>query len=155
LRIPSDQHRSGELAFLPDLTSGPNSAGLGVAGFLLGDVTSFQRYVSSSLTAGERQWRTFYYAQDTWSSERLGLSLTGGGRIEHSSATGETLFSPRGSFLWSIDKDWKVRAAAGRYYQFPDFEQTFGRLGNPRLRSESASHYNGSVERRFGDRTMR
>jgi outer membrane receptor protein involved in Fe transport len=66
LRIPSDQHRSGELAFLPDLTSGPNSAGLGLAGFLLGDVTSFQRYVSSSLTAGERQWRTFYYAQDTW-----------------------------------------------------------------------------------------
>jgi len=94
-----------------------------------------------------------YYAQDTWSSERLGLSLTGGGRIEHSSTTGETLFSPRGSFLWSIDKDWKVRAAAGRYYQFPDFEQMFGRLGNPRLRSENASHYNASVERRFGDRT--
>jgi len=63
------------------------------------------------------------------------------------------LFSPRGSFLWSIDKDWKVRAAAGRYYQFPDFEQMFGRLGSPRLRSESASHYNASVERRFGDRT--
>ena len=94
-----------------------------------------------------------YYAQDTWSSERLGLSLTGGGRIEHSSTTGETLFSPRGAFLWSIGKDWKVRAAAGRYYQFPDFEQMFGRLGNPRLRSESASHYNASVERRFGDRT--
>ena len=29
----------------------------------------------------------------------------------------------------------------------------FGRLGNPRLRSESASHYNASVEHRFGDRT--
>lgn len=66
LRIPSDQHRSGELVFLPDLTSGSNSAGLSVASYLLGDVTSFQRYVSSSVTAGERQWRTFYYAQDTW-----------------------------------------------------------------------------------------
>ncbi|MGI9069595.1 MAG: TonB-dependent receptor [Pyrinomonadaceae bacterium] len=94
-----------------------------------------------------------YYAQDTWSSERLGLSLTGGGRLEHSSATRETRFSPRGSFVWSVDQDWKVRAAAGRYHQFPDFEQMFGRLGNPSLRSESASHYNASVERRFGDRT--
>lgn len=94
-----------------------------------------------------------YYAQDTWSSERLSLSLTGGGRVEHSSTTGETRFSPRGSFLWSIDNDWKFRAAAGRYYQFPDFEQMFGRLGNQRLQSESATHYNASVERRFGDRT--
>lgn len=93
-----------------------------------------------------------YYAQDTWSSERLGLSLTGGGRLEHSSITGETLLSPRGSMLWSIDDDWKIRAAAGRYNQFPDFEQLFGRLGNPNLRSHSSSHYTASVERRFGDR---
>ena len=93
-----------------------------------------------------------YYAQDTWSSERLGLSLTGGGRLEHSSTTGETLFSPHGSMLWSINTDWKVRAAAGRYNQFPDFEQLFGRLGNPSLHAESATHYTASVERRFGDR---
>jgi TonB dependent receptor/Carboxypeptidase regulatory-like domain/TonB-dependent Receptor Plug Domain len=93
-----------------------------------------------------------YYAQDTWTSERLGLSLTGGGRLEHSGTTGETLLSPRGSMLWSINKDWKVRAAAGRYNQFPDFEQLFGRFGNLNLRSESARHYNVSVERRFGDR---
>src|SRR5262249_26716433 len=66
LRVPSDQHRSGELVFAPDLTSGPTSAGLSLASYLLGDVTSFQRYVSSSLDAGERQWRTFYYGQDTW-----------------------------------------------------------------------------------------
>ncbi len=93
-----------------------------------------------------------YYAQDTWSSERLGVSLTGGGRLERSTATGETKFSPRGAFQWSIDKDWKVRAAAGRYYQFPDFNQMYGRLGNPHLRSARATHYNASVERRFSDR---
>ena len=93
-----------------------------------------------------------YYVQDTWSSERLGLSLTGGGRLEHSSTTGETLFSPRGSLSWSIDEDWKVRAAAGRYNQFPDFEQMFGRLGNPNLRAQSSSHYTASVERRLGER---
>lgn len=93
------------------------------------------------------------YAQDTWSNERLRLSLTGGGRVEHSSSTGETLFSPRGSFGWSIGDDWKVRAAAGRYYQLPAFEQMFGRFGNRSLRAERSTHYNASVERRFGDRT--
>ena len=93
-----------------------------------------------------------FYAQDTWSSERLGLSLTGGGRVEHSSSTGETLFSSRGSFGWSVGKDWKVRTAAGRYYQFPAFEEMFGRLGSRSLRAERSTHYNASVERRFGDR---
>jgi hypothetical protein len=70
LRIPSDQHRSGELVFSPVFTAGvtgeESTGGLGTASFLLGDVTSFQRYVSSSLDAGERQWRTFYYGEDTW-----------------------------------------------------------------------------------------
>ena len=40
----------------------------------------------------------------------------------------------------------------GRYYQFPDLERLFGRLGNSNLRAESATHYNFSVERFFGDR---
>ena len=94
-----------------------------------------------------------FYAQDTWSSERRGLTVTGGGRVEHSSSTGETLFSPRGSFAWSIGKEWRVRAAAGRYYQFPDFAQMFDRLGNRNLQAGRSTHYNASVERRFGDRT--
>ena len=61
--------------------------------------------------------------------------------------------SPRGSLAWTIRKNWNVRAGAGRYYQFPDFEQMFGRLGNPALRSERATHYNLSVERLLGNRT--
>lgn len=93
-----------------------------------------------------------FYAQDTWTSERLGLSVTGGGRVEHSSSTGETLFSPRGSLSWAIGEEWKVRAAAGQYFQFPDFTQMFGRLGNQGLRAERSTHYNASIERRFGDR---
>jgi|SRR5579871_873691 len=66
LRVPSDQHRAGQLNFNPDLTMGPNGGGFGVASYLLGDVSSFSRYVSNSLDAGERQWREFLYAQDTW-----------------------------------------------------------------------------------------
>jgi len=113
--------------------------------FFFGGLLDFGSY-------NERGTEQGYYAQDTWTSERLGVSLTGGGRVEHSGITGETVFSPRGAFTWSVNEDWKVRAAAGRYYQFPDFEQVFGRLGNRDLKSERATHYNASVERRFGDR---
>ena len=66
LRVPSDAHRSGELTFNVDRTRGPDGGGLGLATFLLGDVTRLARYVSSSTDARERQWRHFYYAQDTW-----------------------------------------------------------------------------------------
>lgn len=96
---------------------------------------------------------TSFYVQDTWTNERLGLALTGGARVEHSGVTGQTLISPRASLGWAVDKNWKIRAAAGRYHQFPDFEQMFGRLGNRALRAEQATHYNLSIERRFGDRT--
>jgi hypothetical protein len=67
LRVPSDQHRSGELTFANQRTAAADaSGGLGLATFLLGDVTYFQRYVSTSTNARERQWRHFYYGQDTW-----------------------------------------------------------------------------------------
>jgi hypothetical protein len=66
LRVPSDNHRSGELIFDPTTTEGPNGGGLSLASFLLGDVQSFARYVSNSTTAAERQRRVFSYVQDTW-----------------------------------------------------------------------------------------
>jgi hypothetical protein len=66
LRVPSDVHRSGELRFSADRTRGPSGGGLGLATFLLGDVSSFGRFVSPSTDARELQWRHFYYTQDTW-----------------------------------------------------------------------------------------
>jgi len=66
LRVPSDNHRSGELIFDPTTTEGPNGAGLSLASFLLGDVNTLNRYVSNSTTAAERQNRLFSYIQDTW-----------------------------------------------------------------------------------------
>jgi outer membrane receptor protein involved in Fe transport len=66
LRVPSDRHRSGELSFSENRTRGPAGGGLGLATFLLGDTTRFTRFISSSTDARERQWRHFYYGQDTW-----------------------------------------------------------------------------------------
>ncbi len=72
LRVPSDSHRAGELTFNGGLTgdvlaTGQNpTPGDGLATFLLGDVSSFNRYVSSSTNASEHQPRLFFYGQDTW-----------------------------------------------------------------------------------------
>src|SRR5204863_3695853 len=66
LRVPSDVHRSGELTFDTGITRGVGGGGLGLATFLLGDVSSFGRYISTNTDARERQWRHFYYGQDTW-----------------------------------------------------------------------------------------
>jgi hypothetical protein len=66
LRVPSDRHRSGELDFHHNRTSLNGSGGLGLATFLIGDVTRFTRYYSEQTDAREQQWRHFYYAQDTW-----------------------------------------------------------------------------------------
>jgi hypothetical protein len=74
LRVPSDAHRSGQLHFSDQRTAGTDG-GLGIATFLLGDVSSFQRFVSTSTDARERQWRHFYYVQDTWrASHKLTLN---------------------------------------------------------------------------------
>src|SRR5262249_55665834 len=66
LRVPSDSHRSGQIYFNEQGTAGPTGGGLGLATFLLGNVEHFVRYVSTSTDAREKQWRQFYYLQDTW-----------------------------------------------------------------------------------------
>jgi hypothetical protein len=66
LRVPSDASRTGLLNFDSGDTSDGGTGGLALATLLLGDVTSFQRFVSTSLSAAERQKRWFFYGQDTW-----------------------------------------------------------------------------------------
>ena len=72
LRVPSDSHRAGELSFDPGYTGyipsvgAGTQQGLGLATFLLGQTTYFQRYVSPNTNAQERQKRFFWYGQDTW-----------------------------------------------------------------------------------------
>ena len=66
LRVPSDAGRTGDYTFDYRTTSNGGVGGLDWATFLLGDVTQVSRYVSTSLTAAERQHRMFYYGQDTW-----------------------------------------------------------------------------------------
>lgn len=75
-RLSSDIHRAGQLTFnIKDTQGSGGIGGLGLATFLLGDVTAFSRFVGAIDDAGERQKRAFFYAQDTWhATSRLTLS---------------------------------------------------------------------------------
>ena len=76
LRVPSDSNRAGEITFSAtdtENTSLSTPGGLGLASFLLGDVTNFARYVSTSVNAKESQKIVFTYVQDNW---RVTPSLT-------------------------------------------------------------------------------
>ncbi len=64
-RQESFDSRAGGLTFGTGPTSNNGVGGLGLATFMLGDVTAFSRDVAASAPK-EGQWRTFYYAQDTW-----------------------------------------------------------------------------------------
>src|SRR5260221_502001 len=66
LRVPSDANRTGILNLHSGDTSNGGTGGLDLATFLPGEVTSFNRFVSTSLNAAERQKRWFFYGQDTW-----------------------------------------------------------------------------------------
>ena len=68
LRLPSDQHRAGVYNFNPSVTSlGPTAiGGSGVASFLLGLPSQFQRFSQISTNQEDRQNRMFYFVQDTW-----------------------------------------------------------------------------------------
>src|SRR6266571_2431505 len=66
LRTPSDASRTGLLHINAGDTANSGTGGNSFATFLLGDVTSFERFVSSSLNAAERQKRWFFYGQDSW-----------------------------------------------------------------------------------------
>jgi outer membrane receptor protein involved in Fe transport len=68
LRVPSDVNRAGEFNFGvgPTSSSATQDGGLGLATFVLGDVTQYNRYASTSTNAKEFQKRAFFYGQDTW-----------------------------------------------------------------------------------------
>ena len=69
LRFPSDNNRTGQLSFNHLETSSGGltpTGGLDLASFLLGDVSYFDRFVSTSQNATESQKRFFLYVQDNF-----------------------------------------------------------------------------------------
>ena len=113
LRVPSDTDRAGLLNF----SNGPTSdqaastqGGLGFATFLLGDVSSFGRYVSTSTNAKEFQKRTFFYAQDTW---RATHNLTVNLGLRYEFYFPETVNAARNGSLMNLNDGYLHVAGVG------------------------------------------
>jgi outer membrane receptor protein involved in Fe transport len=83
-RIPSDEHRSGEITFTDTVTGnstvdtlagGNATTGAALASFMLAQPSAFDRIASGNYYPGLRQTNLFLYAQDTWRvSQKLTLS---------------------------------------------------------------------------------
>jgi hypothetical protein len=86
-RVEGSPNQTGEITFNatatgnPAPTAGNAVGGLGLGTFLLGEVTSFQRYVQAVANAEDREKQTFFYAQDTWRASNK-LTLNYGLRYE-------------------------------------------------------------------------
>ncbi len=90
-RVPSDSHRSGEIAFNDSSTGNPlvdtiaagnASTGSALGSYLLGQPSSFNRYFTTpGLYPGIRQTRLFLFGQDAWRATTK-LTITYGLRWE-------------------------------------------------------------------------
>lgn len=66
-RVPSDINQAGEFTFAASNTQNTRGlGGIGLATFLLGNVSNFSREALADTAAKNFQKRTFFYVQDTW-----------------------------------------------------------------------------------------
>ena len=116
LRVPSDSNRTGEMQFGTGPTSNPNAptgtsqGGLGFATFVLGDVTQFNRYVSTSTNAKEFQKRDFFYGQDTW---RVTPKLTANLGLRYEFYFPESVNAPSNGSLLDLNTGYLKVAGIG------------------------------------------
>jgi outer membrane receptor protein involved in Fe transport len=126
LRVPSDSNRTGLLSFGTGPTSNPNLAqqgGLGFATFAKGQVTNFQRFVSTSTNAKEFQKRDFFYVQDTWrTTPKLTLNLG----LRYEFYFPETINGPGNGALLDLKTGYLNVASTGNIAS----NMNWGRLSN-------------------------
>ena len=77
------------------------------------------------------------------------VTISPGVRADWSSLAGATTASPWVQGEWRLASESRLRAAAGEYRQFPDFDQVLGVSGGRALRAERAMQYDLGFERRI------
>jgi hypothetical protein len=131
LRVPSDVNRAGEFKFGVGPTSSPSdqAGGLGFATFLLGDVTSYSRYASTSTNAKEFQKRLFFYAQDTWrTTPNLTLNLG----VRYELYYPETVNGKGNGALLNLDTGYLQVAEYGKFGSNMGWDPTYKAI-QPRI----------------------
>ncbi|HVZ82093.1 MAG TPA: TonB-dependent receptor, partial [Terracidiphilus sp.] len=141
---PSDTDRAGQLTFGTGPTSDPAATvpgGMGFATYMLGEVTAFGRYYSTSTNAKEFQKRVFLYGQDTWRATRK-LTLNLGLRWE--AYFPETVNAPGNGALLNIDDGYLHVAGYGGTGSNLGWRAEYGKQFAPRL----------GVAYQFNDKTV-
>jgi len=88
------------------------------------------------------------YASVKWTPIRT-LTLAPGVRASGWTLTHQSSAAPWMQIEWRAAPGTTVRAAAGRYDQFADFDKVLGASGNPDLAPEASSQFELGVERRL------
>jgi hypothetical protein len=99
-------------------------------------------YTADALLAGG-------YASVKWTPFSR-LTIAPGIRADRWSLTAQSTASPWVQSEWRATAGLKVRAGAGRYQQFADFDTVLGVSGGIGLRPERADQYDIGVEQRLG-----
>jgi outer membrane receptor protein involved in Fe transport len=131
LRVPSDNNRTGLMQFSSGPTSqtGTNSGGLGFATMMLGQVTTFKRYVSTSTNAKEFQKRDFFYVQDTW---RVTQKLTANLGVRYELYFPESVNGKGNGALLNLTTGYLQVAEVGQVASNMNWEKP-GNTWNPRV----------------------
>ena len=88
-------------------------------------------------------WLSSGHAQVTWQVSPA-IVVSPGVRIGHSTLTSETVAGPWLQAMWRRGR-LDVKAAAGLYPQFPEFDQVLGASGNQFLEPERARHLDAAI----------
>jgi hypothetical protein len=119
------------------------------------DETRFRQRYSSTL--GRFRTINDFHDQGTRSGAYAQLRLAAGpftfvpgARADHWTLTGETTASPWVQAEWRLSNAASIRAGAGVYRQFPEFDQVIGTLGVPGARAQRADQYDLGFEQRIG-----
>lgn len=93
--------------------------------------------------------RTGGYAQARFSAGRV--TVVPGVRADRWTLTGDATTSPWLQAQVPLPASFTLRAAAGRYQQFPAFEQVIGALASSSTRPQRAEQYDVGIEHRIGN----
>lgn len=96
--------------------------------------------------------RSGFYLHQTWAPARR-MEFTAGGRWDRHETSAQSVLSPYASMAVSLWPSARLHAGWGQAAQFPEINQFWSILGRRSLLPERATHYQVSIEQRFGDRT--
>jgi hypothetical protein len=130
LRVPSDTDRAGLFTMGTSPTSDNGSNGLGWATFVLGQSTSFGRYVSTSTNAREYQPRNFFYGQDTW---RVTRTLTVNLGLRYELYFPESVNAPGNGSLMKLSDGYMHVAGVGGIGSNMGWSISYGKMFDPRV----------------------